>query len=185
MSIINRVKQTVDLKGVGTPEHYLGGDFHTISEPRNALEAGNDNPEHHLSVHWLKEGVNTACSSKTYIDNSVKRLEDACGGPFSRFNSPMHDALHPELDDSPLLGPADHSKYRSLIGCANWIITLGRFDIAYAVNLLSRFSQAPREGHLDAMKRVFGYLKKFNKGAIIIDPKYPDHQQFNIEKYDQ
>ena len=97
----------------------------------------------------------------------------------------MHDALHPKLDDSLLLGPADHSKCGSLIGCANWIITSGRFDIAYAVNLLSRFSQALSNGHLDAMKRVFGYLKKFNEGAIIIDPKYPDHQQFNIEKCDQ
>ena len=72
-----------------------------------------------------------------------------------------------------------------MIGCANWIIILGRFDIAYSVNLLSRFSQAPREGHLDALKRVFGYLKKYSKGHIIINPKYPDHQQFNIEKYDQ
>jgi len=61
----------------------------------------------------------------------------------------------------------------------------GRFDIAYAVNTLSRFSMAPRQGHLEAMMRVFGYLKKFNKGAIVIDPKYPDHSQFNVKEYEQ
>ena len=71
------------------------------------------------------------------------------------------------------------------MGCANWVVTLGRFDIAYAVNAFSRFSQAPQKGHLEGMKRVFGYLKKFNKGAITIDPKYSDHSQFNIEKYHQ
>jgi hypothetical protein len=44
---------------------------------------------------------------------------------------------------------------------------------------------APRQGHLDGMIRVFGYLKKFPKGTIIIDPKYPNHSQFDIADYDQ
>ena len=35
------------------------------------------------------------------------------------------------------------------------------------------------------MKRVFGCLKKWSKGTIIIDPKYPDHSQFEIPEYDQ
>ena len=54
------------------------------------------------------------------------------------------------------------------------MITLGRFDIHYAINTLSRYSGAPREGHMEAVRRVFGYLKKFNKGRIIIDDSYPE-----------
>ena len=34
------------------------------------------------------------------------------------------------------------------------------------------------------MIRVFGYLKKWPKGTIIIDPKYPDHAQFDVADYD-
>jgi len=34
---------------------------------------------------------------------------------------------------------------------------------------------APRIGHLNAMKRVFGYLKKFSKGRLIVDTSFPDH----------
>ena len=126
-----------------------------------------------------------AFSAKTYIENAIKRLEQSFGYTFKSWNTPVSESLHPELDQSPLLTPADHSKYRTLIGCANWIVTLGRYDIAYATNLFSRFSQEPRVGHLDALKRVFGYLKKYSKGSIIIDPKYPDHDQFDIQKYDQ
>ena len=126
-----------------------------------------------------------ASFAKTHIENSIKRLEQTLGHAFAKHNSPMHDALHPEVDDSPFLDAKAHSQFRSLIGCANWIITLGRFDIAYSINLLSKFSQAPREGHLDALKRVFGCLKKFPKGSIIIDPKYPDHQQFDVQTYEQ
>ena len=72
MSIIARIKKVFDLKQVGTPEYYLGGNFHTISEAPNTLEAGNEDPQHHLSEKWLKEDVNMACSAKTYIENSIK-----------------------------------------------------------------------------------------------------------------
>ena len=92
----------------------------------------------------------------------------------------MSETAHPELDETPLLGPEDHSRFGSPIGCANWLITLVRFDIAHAGNVHSRFSMAPKEGHLQGMIRVFGYLKKWNKGAIVIDPKHPDHPTFDV-----
>ena len=72
-----------------------------------------------------------------------------------------------------------------MIGCANWIITLGRFHIAHSINLLSRFSRAPCEGHLDALKRVFGHSMRFFKGPIMIDPKCPDHHQFDAHAHEQ
>ena len=60
----------------------------------------------------------------------------------------------------------------------NWIITLGRFDIAYAVNTLSRYSAAPREGHLKALMRIFGYLDTYPTGRILIDTKLHDRTQY-------
>ena len=60
----------------------------------------------------------------------------------------------------------------------NWIITLGRFDIAYAVNTLSRYSAFPSEGHLKALMRVFGYLDAHPNGRIIIDTKLHDRSQY-------
>ncbi|HEY8522472.1 MAG TPA: Ty1/Copia family ribonuclease HI, partial [Nitrososphaeraceae archaeon] len=80
---------------------------------------------------------------------------------------------HAEMDESPLIPPEKISIYQSLLGSANWVITLGRFDIAYAINTLSRYSVAPREGHLLAMQRVFGYLRHLPKGKILIDVKQP------------
>ena len=99
-------------------------------------------------------------SARTYIENAISRLEETLNCTFSQYNTPMSEVKHPELDDSPLLSPANHSKYCSLIGCATWIVTLRRFDIAYAVNTHARFLQASREGHMVGLKRVFVYLKK-------------------------
>ena len=115
-------------------------------------------------IIFLKHGIKTAFSAQTYIENSLNKLEDMMGRQFSTHNTPMAEAAHLELDDSPLLDATDHSKFRSLIGCANWLVTLGRFDIAYSVNAYSRFSMQPRQGHLNGIIRVFGYLNSI-KGA--------------------
>jgi hypothetical protein len=34
------------------------------------------------------------------------------------------------------------------------------------------------------MKRVFGYLKRYSSGRIVVDPSYPDHSRFETSKYD-
>ena len=49
------------------------------------------------------------------------------------------------------------------------VITLGRFDVVFAIQTMARFSAVPKEGHLTRMLRVFGYLKGYLKYGIIID----------------
>jgi len=87
----------------------------------------------------------------------------------------MIETYHPEQDDTPLLNPEGVSKYRALIGSANWIVTLGRFDIAYATSTMARYCMAPREGHLIAVKRIFGYLRTFPAGELLINPRPFEH----------
>jgi len=48
------------------------------------------------------------------------------------------------------------------------MIQIGRFDIATAVMTLLLFRACPRQGHLDRVKRVIGYLSKFKHGVIRI-----------------
>ena len=165
MKIIAEVKKDYILKGIGTPEYYLGGDVED------------------LDGNWANDGVKSALSARTYIENSVTKFEKIFG-ELRQYKSPMNNNYHPELDDSPFLDPLRASQYRSLIGSANWCITLGRFDIHFATSTFSRYNLAPREGHLDAMKRVFGYLKQYQKGRIIIDPSYRDTSEFPTTDYD-
>jgi hypothetical protein len=109
-------------------------------------------------------------SATTYIKRVIDKYETTLNRILRPKKTPMEDKYHPETDESELLSPDRISMYRGLIGSANWIITLGRCDIYYADNTLSRFSMAPREGHYEAMIRVFGYLKCCPNGQILIDP---------------
>ena len=41
-----------------------------------------------------------------------------------------------------------------------------------------------REGHFKGMMRLFGYIKKFRKEKIIIEPNYPDHSLYPTLTFD-
>jgi hypothetical protein len=166
MKVIEELKKEYPLKGVGEPEYYLGGNVDVLDET------------------WKDDNVSTGLSARTYIKNTVERFELMFGGELRLQKSPMVETYHPETDDTPLLDATSAAKYRALVGSANWAVTLGRFDIQYATQTMSRYNMAPREGHLEAMKRVFGYLKKFPKGKIVVDASYRDHSNFVFRDYD-
>jgi hypothetical protein len=152
MAVIDELQKDYVLKGIGIPEYYLGG---------NIVELGDE---------WVKQGITHALSATTYVERVIGKYESVLGLTIVRKKTPMDDKYHPETDETEMLTPKEASLYRGLIGSANWMITLGRSDIYYAVNTLSRYSMAPRKGHIDAMIRVFGYLKQCPDAQVMIDP---------------
>jgi len=118
------------------PDYFLGAEFGRING------------------EFTDRGVTSTWSAKTYLKNVIDCFEQLLGN-LRTFTCPY---------DSPLLGPTDKSMYRSLIGSAQWAITLGRMDITYATSMLSRYNMSPREGHLLAIKKLFGYLKGHMRG---------------------
>ena len=156
MTIMNHLATVYKMKGVGKPQYYLGGDVVDLGE------------------EWQNHNMFCAFSAETYIRNCLPKLAEMCGlNQFSTKKTPFSDVYHPELDESSFLEPSDITKFKSLIGSGNWLITLGRFDIQFAITTLAQYSVAPREGHMKALHRVFGYLAKFPSGKIIIDTSKP------------
>jgi len=129
VKVIEELKRDYVLKGVGKPIN-LGSDIQQL---------GNE---------WEGQQATMAISAETYICNVVKKFQGVFG-ELQEFKTPMELNYHPELDSSPMLDDKHTSLFCALIGSANWLITLGCFDIHNATNVLSCFARAPREGHLD------------------------------------
>ena len=55
-----------------------------------------------------------------------------------------------------------------------WVVQIGIFDIHYAVTSLNRFSAAPREGHLNQLVNIFGYLQNVSakRKSIVVSTKH-------------
>ena len=72
--------------------------------------------------------------------------------PPKTMRTPLDKNDHPELDD--LLTSESIQDYLTMIGQLQWLVTLGRFDIHAQVTTMSRFSSAPRKGHLERLQRI-------------------------------
>ena len=117
-----------------------------------------------------------AWGAKCYIDRSLQNVERMTGSLPHKANVPMHPDTHPELDMSEFLDEKGCELVQSLIGMLQWTVTLGRFDIACAVMTLSKHRVFPRQGHLQHILQVFGYLWKYPDGALRFCTGIPDHE---------
>ena len=89
---------------------------------------------------------------KKYIEKMMATYERLFGGPPKMYSTPLEPNDTPELDTSEFLETAGIKVFQSLIGACQWVIQLGRFDIAVHVMSLGSFRPAPRVGHLDRIK---------------------------------
>jgi hypothetical protein len=71
-----------------------------------------------------------------------------------------------------------------MIGCLQWAVSLGRFDIQIATMTISCFWAAPRVGHLNRLKRIYGYLEKFSSAAICVRLQEPDIGELPTQNFD-
>jgi hypothetical protein len=53
------------------------------------------------------------------------------------------------------------------------MVELGRVDICLECSILSSHLALPREGHLQQVLNIFGYLKKHHNTEIVFDPTLP------------
>jgi hypothetical protein len=148
------------LKGVGEPEYHLGGNY--FRDPDGTLVWG----------------------AQKYISKLLENYERAYGELPPKYRSPMDKEAHPELDESPLMGPDDVKKYQSHIGALQWCVTLGRFDIACAVMTMSRFRIQPRVDHHKTIRRIYGYLRHTKDAAIRFRTEVPDYSHLEEDPYD-
>ena len=166
MSMILELWKDYILKGIGQPEYYLGGDV---------IE---------LNLTWHSIGLHYSLSAKTYCTNVITKYEELLGGALWEHKTLMEETYHPELDTLPFLDEWTASLYCGLVGSANWMVTLGWCDIAYAMNTMVHFGMKPRDGHLKAMKCIYGYIKMHPQGHTPLDASFHDWSPYDIQEYD-
>jgi hypothetical protein len=157
-------------KDVGPPTRYLGAAI----------------AEHEFTG---KEGAVHKCwsmSAEQYLKLAIETIETKLGEKLKhkKADAPIRTDYHPEIDDSELLDDDDANYYQSLMGILQWVVELGRIDVAYEVQLMASFSCAPRKGHMEALLGIFKYLKKFIKLKLVMDHRLRDMEQFDYKDFD-
>ena len=139
----------------------------------------------HLGCNYYRDEAGCMCfAPKKYINKCMDVYKRTFGESPRKYVTPLVKGDHPELDTSPLLDLEGIQVYQSLIGSLQWAVQLGRFDVGTATMTMSRFRAAPRVGHLDRVKRIFGYLRKFQHGVIRIRTEPPDYSNLEDRDYE-
>jgi hypothetical protein len=169
MSVLKHIDHYFKMKpeSMGDPDLYLGCKLRKFVMP-NGVEAWVNSPSKYIqeAVKNVEEHVKQRYGAKAKLD-----LQKA---PFPR-------DYRPELDVTPELDDTDGSYYQSQIGVLRWMVELGRVDIITEVSLLASYVTMPRQGHLEAVFHIFGYLKPTHNYMMAFDPTYPkiDPARFN------
>ena len=130
-SFITKLKSTFDVT-INDPNCYVG-----------------------MEIHRDQSSKSITVNQRGYITRILERFGLSEANPVS---SPLEPTLK-------LTGSSDCSEerftgpYREAIGCLNYLSTISRPDITFAVNSLARFSNSPTKTHWSCVKRVIRYLK--------------------------
>ncbi|PPQ82486.1 hypothetical protein CVT24_005670 [Panaeolus cyanescens] len=122
-----------------------------------------------VSVERNIESRTFALGQEAYIDQILARfnLSDA-----KTHSTPMEPGLDLTTDaphvSSKSLSQEERRVYREGIGSLMYLSVMTRPDIAYAVSTLSQFLESPKTTHLNALWRVFKYLKGTKKLRLVI-----------------
>jgi hypothetical protein len=60
-----------------------------------------------LGDAWKNQGLGLAISARTYIQNVIPKFENLFGKELKPIKTPMSEAYHPEVDDTPLCTEED------------------------------------------------------------------------------
>ena len=141
--------------------------------------------EYHLGCTYKKDPDGTlAADPRRYVNKILESYERMFKEKPRKSRPPLEGGDHPELDTSELCDEHQTKQFQTLIGQLQWLISLGRFDIAVHVMSLSRFRAQPRKGHLDRAKRIVGYLLFLPDGAIRFRTGEPDFSSLRDQEYD-
>jgi hypothetical protein len=104
-----------------------------------------------LQIRQAKEG--TFVHHAKYTKDILNKFKMDDSKPLS---TPMSMTIVLDADEDR--EPVDQKEYRSMIGSPLYL-TATRPDIRFSVCLCARFQASPRTSHLQAVKRIFRYLR--------------------------
>ena len=131
--------------------------------PYNFKLKGSGPLNFHLGCGFHEDITGTLCMDPgKYIDQMEEiYVELFRVKPGKKYRSPLQKGDHPKLDTTPFLDEEGKEIYQSLIGSVQLNVAIGRFDSQSAIILMSRYPTAPREGYLERVCRIYGYLCRF------------------------
>nr|GEZ70955.1 retrovirus-related Pol polyprotein from transposon TNT 1-94 [Tanacetum cinerariifolium] len=141
--IANAASKNITIYQMDVKTAFLNGELKEkvyVSQPEGFVD-----PDHPTHVYRLKKALYG-------LKQAPRAWMDSCDS----VDTPIVDQL--KLDEDPLGIPVDQARFRSMVGSLMYL-TPSRPDLIFVVCKCARYLASPTKKHLEALKRVFQYLK--------------------------
>jgi hypothetical protein len=135
---MRRSENAYEYVGVYVDDMALGmrdpASFTSLVQKKYSFKLKGTGPiSYHLGAELLRDKDGTLIiSPRRYVERMISNFERMFNQKPKQASSPIEKGDHPESDTSNELDVEGISNYQSLMGSTNWVVQLGRFDVATA-----------------------------------------------------
>ena len=160
--------------------------IHTLKTKHNLKIKGDGPLKYHLGCdHHLDPDETLVALPKKSISKILDSFHQMFPGEsLPQVKSPLDKNDHPEQDNSELASDELITKFMCMVGQLQWAVTLGRYAILAHVMSMSRSRLAPKVGHVERMKRIYGYLSRTKHYALRFRTDEPNYMHLPELEYD-
>jgi hypothetical protein len=122
----------------------------------------------YLGMHVEQKPGEIRIHQKQYIDQIVAKYGFSQASPVK---TPLDKDIKLAKQDDHIAHPNFRTAYQSKVGSLNFASNQTRPDIAFATGYVARYSSNPNQTHMDAVDRIFAYLKNDPGKGIVYSGK--------------
>jgi hypothetical protein len=126
----------------------------------------------YLGMHVEQKPGEIRIHQKKYIDEIVAKYGFTQSAPVK---TPLDKNVKLTKQDDYTSHPKFRTEYQSKVGSLNFASNQTRPDIAFATGYVARYASNPNQTHMDAVDRIFAYLKNDPGKGIVYTGKHGLH----------
>jgi len=123
----------------------------------------------YLGMHVEQKPGEIRIHQKQYIDQIVAKYGFSQAAPVK---TPLDKDIKLAKQDNYTAHPKFRKEYQSKVGSLNFASNQTRPDIAFAIGYVARYASNPNQAHMDAVDRIFTYLKNDPGRGIVYSGKH-------------
>ena len=134
----------------------------------------------YLGLRFDTKKKNISIDQTLYIKQKLEKYESFIGPPNLKCSAPLPSNVASIIEDAETSNVIEDTfPYRQMVGSLMYAMVGTRFDICYAVSVVSQFLQSPKKAHCDLVRHIYCYLR----GSPDLKLSYARNSDLKLEGY--
>ena len=168
-----------DIISAGTGE-YLNAFRKKLQTKFNIDPKSGGELQWYLGLRFNSNKSGISIDQNLYIKQKQEKFSSFIGQPDLKCSAPLPANVASIIEDAATSTEIEPNfPYRQMVGSLMYAMVGTRFDICYAVSVVSQFLQAPKKVHCDLVRHIYLYLR----GSPTLKLNYSRDSELKLEGF--